>query len=209
MIRRAVVLTLLAGAAWASLRLTPLGAPVWEARGVEALQEGSAVVAVQYLDRAVTLSPTPRRWTRLGFALVALGRKDEARRALLRGTLAREDDVRRDALHALSALYLEDAESDDPGRLPGRAVAAARAAMDGLRVEAGHQGLSWNLFLARSVGGFAEPETESARLEPSVSEALRVALRNVEARELRESVRRVLRALEETIPPRTTEGPPW
>jgi hypothetical protein len=149
-----------------------------------------------------------------------------ARQAFLRATLDAEVAIRRDAYHALSALHLEEAEAGWPasgagslarGPAPGSAAAAARAAMEGLRLEPGHPGLAWNLYLARRVGGFPEPDRSREPLDPAMARSLRSGLASLEGRALRESLGRVLQALEEAgddrmdperdLQPR--EGPPW
>lgn len=204
-----LVLLALAALGWGLLGHTPLGAPVLEARGRTALARGDTAAAAHHLERAVALAPTGARWNALAAAYRSAHRPAEARRAWLRGTLARDLRVRRDAFHALSALYLEEASQEGPGTQPGLPAAAARAAMEGLRLDPGHPGLAWNLYLARRVGGFPEPEFQGSGMDPATERAVRAALASLEARQLRASLGAVLRALEEELPPRSTEGPPW
>ena len=214
--RRALYAALAAGVTWAALWYSPLGAPVWSAAGRNALSKGRVASAVVAFERAVRLDPDGRRWQELGMARAAAGEAAPARRSLLTATLAPDALARRDAFHALSALHLEEVRLPDewrpgesPAESPGSAAAAARAAMDGLRLEPGHPGLAWNLLLARNVGGFPEPESTSEGLDPATARALRSALRSAENRSLRESVGTVTRALEARRTPVPREGPPW
>lgn len=214
--KRGLQALLSAGLIWGALWHSPLGAPVWSAAGRQALVEGRTSAAVVAFQRAVRLGPDGRRWQELGMAQAAAGETAPARRALLTATLSRDAGARRDAFHALSALHLEAVRLPDerragetPSEHPGSAAAAARAAMDGLRLEPGHPGLSWNLFLARNLGGFPEPESTSEGLDPATARALRSALRSAENRSLRESVSTVTRALEARRTPVPREGPPW
>lgn len=200
---------------WGVLHLTPMGAPVWTSAAARALAEGNAERSVVAADRAVALSPTGPRWLLLGRARAMAGDRAGSRRAYLSATLRPARGVRRDAYHALSGHYLEDAELAPNGDgtpaspPPASAAAAARAAMEGLRLEPGHEGLAWNLFLARRVGGFPEPDQMREELDPTTARMLRAGLASLEARSLRASLQDVVRSLEARQPSQPTEGPPW
>lgn len=217
-IRAVVGLAAAALAGWFVLNRTPIGAPVWTAVALHAVAVDSPEAARVAGDRAVLLGPSGSRWLVAGFARWGVGDRPGARQAFLAATMARDEGVRRDGYHALSALHLEEAGLGRPGpvtesptsaRSPGSAAAAARAAMEGLRLDPGHPGLVWNLYLARRVGGFPEPDRDREPLDPAMAASLRAGLASLEARALRESLAQVVQALETERDPQPTEGPPW
>lgn len=203
----------------ALLRWSPLGPELLQARGVHAWRTGRTGEAVAHLSAAARDGGTAESWTRLGIALGRTGAPEESRPALVRGTLAADSAVRADAWHALSALHLSPGPAGTGARTgpgtpgagadPGRASVAARAAMEALRLRPGHGAVAWNLYLARTSGGFPEPETAPETVDARTARMLRTGLAAAEARTLQASLGAILNELEARRPPPSVEGPPW